>query len=96
MIALLTDRAAKPALRASSFAARTRLRAAAFSDKVWELHYIIASPVSRIGEVRMAKRQLLRELRRSQAVFRKESSRRSTRGYRYDETRRTAVAVATP
>ncbi len=96
MIALLTDRAAKPAFRLSSFPIRKRPRAAAFADKVWELHHVIASPVSHIGEVRMAKRQLLRELRKSRAVVSKELSRRSTYGYRFDENRRTATTVTTP
>ncbi|HEY4282106.1 MAG TPA: hypothetical protein VGM62_03510 [Chthoniobacterales bacterium] len=95
MISLLTDRAAKPALRASSFAARKRTRAAALSDKVWELHRIIASPISRIEEVRMAKRQLLRELRKSHTLLSRESKRRSTRSFRFDENRRAAAATTT-
>lgn len=95
MIALLNDRAAMPALLASSFPAPERTRAAAFANEVWELHHIIASPSSRAGEVKMAKRQLLRRLRKSPPiVVSKESRRKSTRGRRFFENARSAAAVA--
>jgi len=69
MIPLLTYPAAKPALRANSSGVRERTRAAAFSDEVWELHHIITDPVSRVKEVKSAKRQLLRALGKSTPGF---------------------------
>ena len=74
MIALLTDR---PTFRAKSLADRKYARAA-FSAEIWELHHIIADPVSRSGDVKMAKRQLLRRLRGFQPVLSKESRRNSS------------------
>jgi hypothetical protein len=68
MIPLLTYPAAKPALRANSSGVRERTRAAAFSE-VWELHHIITDPVSRVKEVKSAKRQLLRALGKSTPGF---------------------------
>ena len=69
MIPLLTYPAAKPALRANSSGVRERTRAAAFSDEVWKLHHIITNPVSRVKEVKSAKRQLLRALGKSKPGF---------------------------
>ena len=69
MIPLLTYPAAKPALRATSSGVRERTRAAALSDEVWELHHIITDPVSRVKEVKSAKRQLLRALGKSKPGF---------------------------
>ena len=69
MIPLLTYPAAKPALRANSSGVRERTRAAAFSDEVWELHHIITDPVSRVKEVKSAKRRLLRALGKSKPGF---------------------------
>jgi hypothetical protein len=69
MIPLLTYPAAKPALRANSSGVRERRRAAAFSDEVWELHHIITDPVSRVKEVKSAKRRLLRALGKSKPRF---------------------------
>ena len=69
MIPLLTYPAAKPALRANSSGVRERTRAAALSDEVWELHHIITDPVSRVKEVKGAKRRLLRALGKSKPGF---------------------------
>jgi len=69
MIPLLTYPAAKPALRANSSGVQERTRAAAFSDEVWELHHIITDPVSRVKEVKSAKRRLLRALGKSKPRF---------------------------
>lgn len=79
MIALLTNPAATNNPDFNSFAFQKRLQAAALSDEVWELHHILVDPVSRVDEVRLAKRQLLRQLRKTQtAVVSMESRRRST------------------
>lgn len=66
MIALLTYPVARPARRANSSKVRERTRAAAFSREVWELHHVIVNPVSRANDVKIAKQQLLRQLRKSQ------------------------------
>jgi hypothetical protein len=66
MIALLTYPAIRPALSTSSSGVHERARAATFSHEVWELHHVIANPVSRANDVKIAKQQLLRQLRKSQ------------------------------
>ena len=65
MVALLTYPAARPALRAGLSRRREGRRAAAFADGVWELHRIISNPISRPGEVKIARQKLLRTLRKS-------------------------------
>jgi len=65
MIALLTYPATRPALSASSSGVHERAPAATFFHEVWELHHVIADPVSRAKDVKIAKQQLLRQLRKS-------------------------------
>jgi hypothetical protein len=69
MIGLLTYPAATPALPSSAYGVRTRMRVAASSDRIWELHHIIANPASRGEEVKSAKRRLLHALTKSDFRF---------------------------
>jgi len=75
MTALLTYPTARLALPANSSGVPERTRKEAFSDDVWELHHIITDPVSRVKEVKSAKRQLLRALGKSKPVRGSEKSR---------------------
>ena len=85
MIALLTSPATKVSDHSHSVRKPAR-RAAAFSDEVWELHHVIANPRSRADEVLIAKRQLLRRLRKFKpAATSRESRRGSLVRHRFSE-----------
>ena len=76
MIALLTY----PGTNFSEHSAAVRkpVRRAAFADDVWKLHHVIANPFSRADEVLIAKRELLRRLRKSKPAARSGESRRGS------------------
>jgi hypothetical protein len=92
MIALLTYPAAK--FSDPSPAVRKSARRIAFSDEVWKLHGVIANPLSCADEVLIAKRQLLRRLRKSKpAAVSRESRRGSIVRRRFSENDRLAGGI---
>jgi hypothetical protein len=65
MIALLANPPAPLALRVDLLAFRRPNRTPSFSELIWQLHQIIVDPASHAEEVKVAKRDMLRVIKKA-------------------------------
>jgi len=92
MIALLANPPAPLALRVDLLAFRKPHRTPSFSELIWQLHEIIVNPASHAGEVKVAKRVMLRVIGKTRPAPDLPGSALVSR-FRSESTQKTATRV---